>query len=133
MISAGCYKIVRGERLFAPFDDMLIFTSAFAYATTALKDGRPLTRRDTAFNFPCRQLPFRVSVPIHGPIEAYLRNDPAVDFTFEVSPLSRPDPPLRSPADSLEDDRMILSKMISPTFVVFYERQKEWVEKIYIN
>ena len=125
-------RMVQGDRLFTPVNDLLIILSAIAHASSLMISGsthtdpRPVMRVRTIWS------DYGLAIPLRGPLEHALAGTipAAIEIGIITTPsaLSETMPNAKAQTGGL---RGVMAHAVSPIFLMFFERYNDWMDATY--
>jgi hypothetical protein len=122
------YTIQQGERLYAPLNDFLIILSALAQATSHLVGGTTHTSHYANMRINAPAVGHAFGVPLRGPLERALQNQPPAFFEIGTIPPADPAVPLQNAVFHTKGLERTVTHLISPIFIMFFERYNDWLD-----
>lgn len=123
---------VRGDRIFAPINDLLIILSALAHATSIMVGGSTHTTEDPVLRVTTRWPDYGFGLPLRGPLEHALsaKTPLAIEIAI-IADKSALQEPLHNIKHQTPGLQATLAHVISPIFLMFFERYNDWLDATY--
>jgi hypothetical protein len=122
-------RMLPGERLFAPVNDLLIILSGIAHASSLMAGGSVHTEPKPVFRVGTRWPDYGLGLPLRGPLEHALEGK--IPRWIEIGIITSTEvltEPLKEVKLQTGGLREVMAHVVSPIFLLFFERYNDWLK-----
>jgi hypothetical protein len=126
---SGMRRLIPGDRLFLPMNDLHIFLAAISHAASSMADGRTHKSPNPLMQFNTRQLDYAFVLAVRNPLmNALLNKSPPY---IEIGMIPNGDLTLEDAKVGTSGFNTVLAHTFSSIFIIFFERHVDWLDDTY--
>ncbi len=125
------HQINQGDRLFDAINNFLIILSAIAHASSVMVDGQTHKVPRPTMRLNARKIGCAFILPLRGPLELALENKLPDHIDIGVTAVADADTPISGPKLHSGGLNSVMTHVISPVFLTFYDRYIDWLKASY--
>lgn len=127
----GKHSMKPGDRLFSPVNDLLIILSAITHASSLMVDGSTHKHPQPTMRLNTKQMGCAYVIPLRGPLEHALAGTTPDRIEIGMTPSATHDNKLHGPKLHTGGLDSVMTHVISPIFITFFERYNDWMTENY--
>lgn len=120
--------MIPGDRLFSPINDLLIILSAISHATSVMVGGSIHKEQNPSMRVGARQFEYSFVIPLRGPLEHAIVGK--IPESIEIGTTTESAPLIDAKLSTRGLDG-VMTHVISPIFITFFERYNDWLNDNY--